>query len=328
MNDIARDLYELEIRQRKDDLLVGVLAGGISSEREISLKTGRNVLDSLQRSGYSVTFIDPLDEGFIEKIKKVDIAFLALHGIYGEDGTVQGLLELLKLPYTGSGVLSSALALDKILSKKLMIKEGVPTPDCLEIIAKDPSKKIMNLDREIMERMGYPVVVKPNTEGSSIGISLVNNILELKKGISEASTYDYRVMIEKYIKGREFTVGVIGKNPRALPIIEIKPNCGFFDYDSKYVKNLTEYIVPAEIEENLSRKILDLSLDCHLGFGCCGISRVDFILDDNNTPYVLEINTMPGMTSTSLVPMASKSVGIGFDHLVEIILDSSDLKIR
>lgn len=328
MKDIAGDFCDLEIRQKKQDILVGVLAGGISSERDISIKTGRNIINSLERSGYSVIFIDPGQEDFIDKTRKIDVAFLALHGKYGEDGTVQGLLELLKIPYTGSGVLSSAVVMDKIMSKKIMMRENIPTPEYFEISMKKPLRKINHLNAEIADTMDYPVVVKPNAEGSTIGISIVNNMEELRAGLQEASKYDSRVMVEKYISGREITVGVIGEKPVALPIIEIKPESGFFDYESKYTKNLTEYIIPAKIKENPGKRILDYSLLCHQIFGCCGISRVDFILDRQEVPYVLELNTMPGMTSTSLVPMAAEAAGIGFDHLVEIILDSADLKIR
>jgi len=276
----AAGFEDLKVRKKKNDILIGVLAGGISSERKVSLKTGNNILGSLQRSGYKAVLVDPRDSDFIDSLKKIDIAFLALHGRYGEDGTVQG-----------------------------------------------PLKKLMYIDGKIERDIGYPVVVKPNNEGSTIGISKAESIEELETGVKLASRYDKRIMIEKYIRGRELTVGVIGREPRALPVIEIKPKSGFFDYDSKYIKNLTEYIVPAEIEVDISEKILGLSLRCHQGFSCLGISRVDFILDKENIPYVLELNTMPGMTSTSLVPMAAKAAGIDFDHLVEIILDSADLKI-
>lgn len=320
-------LKDLRIRKKKRDILIGVLAGGISSERKISLKTGNNILESLQRSGYNAILIDPRDHDFIDSIKKTDTAFLALHGRYGEDGTVQGLLELLKVPYTGSGVLSSALVIDKILTKKIMLSQDIPTPPYLEVDTAGPLKKLMHIDGEITGDIGYPVVIKPNTEGSTIGISRAANIQELESGIRLASRYDKRVMIEKYIRGRELTVGVIGKDPLALPVIEIKPKSGFFDYESKYTKNLTEYTVPAKIGDDMTKRVMDLSLKCHQDFHCFSISRVDFILDEKNIPYVLEINTMPGMTSTSLVPMAAKAAGIDFDHLVEIILDSACLKV-
>jgi len=328
MKEIAQGFKDLHISQKKQDILVGVLAGGISCERAVSLKTGRNIIDSLSASGYSAIFIDPGQDGFIEKIKKIDIAFLALHGKYGEDGTVQGLLELLKVPYTGSGVLSSALLMDKTLSKKIMVKENIPTPEFFELLDQDLPGLVKDTDRRIRNGMGYPVVVKPNSSGSTIGISKVVDKAGLGSGIREAFTYDWRIMVEDYISGRELTVGVIGQDPVALPVIEIIPRSGFFDYESKYTKNMTEYIVPAKIGKGLTERIMGLSLTCHQLFGCCGVSRTDFILDGDGTPYVLELNTMPGMTSTSLVPMAAEAAGIGFHRLVEIILDSADLKIR
>ncbi|MCD4671007.1 MAG: D-alanine--D-alanine ligase [Actinomycetia bacterium] len=327
MKSINEGFSKLGIRQKKQNIVIGVLAGGISSERDISMKTGKNILESLERSGYIVQFIDPKDDGFIDRIRKIDIAFLALHGRYGEDGTVQGLLELLKIPYTGAGVLSSALVMDKILSKKIMIAENIPTPDYIEIDMNNGDDKIGQLSAEINSKMGYPVVAKPNTGGSTLGISIINNEGELEEGISNAAAYDRDLFIEKYISGRELTVGIIGRTLTALPVIEIKPENGFFDYESKYTKNLTEYIIPAKIKKRLNGEILDISFKCHRVLECCGISRVDFILDDKEVPYVLEINTMPGMTSTSLVPMAAAAAGMGFDLLVEIILDSADLKI-
>ncbi|HAJ94919.1 MAG TPA: D-alanine--D-alanine ligase [Actinobacteria bacterium] len=327
MKSIAEGFKNLKIRQKKQSSVIGVLAGGISSEREISIKTGKNIFDSLKRSGYSVRFIDLKDNGSIDEIKKIDIAFLALHGKYGEDGTVQGLLELLKIPYTGSGILSSALVMDKILSKKIMIMENIPTPDYIEIDLSS-SGITDRLDTDIRKIVSYPVVVKPNAEGSTIGISRIKSASRLIEGIKKAALYDRRILIEKYIDGRELTVGIIGMNPVALPVIEIRPRSGFFDYEAKYTKNMTEYIIPPEMKTSLYKEIQETSLICHKMFSCCGLSRVDFILDSNNTPYVLEVNTMPGMTSTSLVPMAAGEADIEFDHLIEIILDSADLKVR
>lgn len=328
MKSISEGFKNLKIRQKKQSSIIGVLAGGISSERDISIKTGNNIFNSLKRSGYKVRFIDPKDDGFIDGIKKIDIAFLALHGRYGEDGTIQGLLELLKIPYTGSGILSSAVVIDKILSKKIMIMENIPTPDYIEIDLNSSGRISSQLDADIKKRIGYPVVIKPNTEGSTIGISCIKNALELEKGIKKATVYDRRILIEKYIDGRELTVGIIGMKPVALPVIEIRPESGFFDYKAKYTKNMTEYIIPPEMKNSLYEEIQDISLTCHKILSCCGLSRVDFILDSNDIPYVLEVNTMPGMTSTSLVPMAADAAGIEFDQLIEIILDSAELKVR
>ncbi len=325
MAELAKRFSKIGIRGQKNKK-IGVLAGGLSSEREISLKTGRNIFESLKRSGYNADFID-VGEDLLEKIRSVDIAFLALHGRFGEDGTVQGMLELLKIPYTGSGVLSSAVVLDKILSKKIFIQEDIPTPPFIELDLNDPIPELDGLNEEIGVKTGYPLVVKPNSEGSTIGIKTIYDSSQLEDGIKEAARYDKRILLEKYIKGRELTVGIIGLEPETLPIIEIKPKSGFFDFDSKYKNDLTEYIIPADLEKGIAENIMEISMNCHKILGCSGISRVDFILDSACTPYVLEINTMPGMTSTSLVPMAASAVGISFDLLVEIILDSAKLKI-
>ena len=325
MAELAKRFSKIGIRGQKNKK-IGVLAGGLSSEREISLKTGRNIFESLKRSGYNADFID-VGVDLLEKIRSVDIAFLALHGRFGEDGTVQGMLELLKIPYTGSGVLSSAVVLDKILSKKIFIQEDIPTPPFIELDLNDPIPELDGLNEEIGVKTGYPLVVKPNSEGSTIGIKTIYDLSQLEDGIKEAARYDKRILLEKYIKGRELTVGIIGLEPETLPIIEIKPKSGFFDFDSKYINDLTEYIIPADLKKGIAENIMEISMNCHKILGCSGISRVDFILDSAGTPYVLEINTMPGMTSTSLVPMAASAVGISFDLLVEIILDSAKLKI-
>jgi D-alanine-D-alanine ligase len=325
MAELAKRFSKIGIRGQKNKK-IGVLTGGISSEREISLKTGRNIFESLKRSGYDADFIDVKDD-LLEKVRAIDIAFLALHGRFGEDGTVQGMLELLKIPYTGSGVLSSAVVLDKILSKKIFIQEDIPTPPFIELDLNDPIPELDDLNEEIGVKTGYPLVVKPNSEGSTIGIRTIYDSSQLEDGIKEAARYDKRILLEKYIKGRELTVGIIGLEPETLPIIEIKPKSGFFDFDSKYKNDLTEYIIPADLEKGIAENIMEISMNCHKILGCSGISRVDFILDSASTPYVLEINTMPGMTSTSLVPMAASAVGISFDLLVEIILDSAKLKI-
>jgi len=325
MVELTERFSKIGIREQKNKK-IGVLTGGLSSEREISLKTGRNIFESLKRSGYDADFIDVKDD-LLRKVGLIDIAFLALHGRYGEDGTVQGMLELLKIPYTGSGVLSSAVVLDKILSKKIFILENIPTPSFIELDLNDSKLELDSLKKVIGIKTGYPLVVKPNSEGSTIGITTVYDEPTLEDGIKEAARYDKRILLEKFINGRELTVGIIGSEPEGLPIIEIIPKSGFFDYDSKYKSGLTEYIVPADIDKKTAENIMEISLNCHKILGCSGISRVDFILDSAGTPHVLEINTMPGMTSTSLVPMAANAVGISFDLLVEIILDSAKLKI-
>lgn len=325
MSDISEKFKNLQVRKKKKLLKIGVIAGGISSEREISLLTGKNIYQSLLKSGYNAIFID-FKNDFYSKLKKINLAFLALHGRYGEDGTVQGLLELVKIPYTGSGVLGSAIAINKILSKKILEYENILTPKYIALNSNDglDLKKIKSL---INEKIVYPVIVKPNCEGSTIGVNIVNNNDQIKHAIEDALKYDNKILIEKYINGRELTVSIIGNEPVALPIIEIKPKSGFYDYESKYVKNMTEYIVPAELDKDISRHISEVAVKSHMVLECSGISRVDFMLDNHNNAYVFELNTMPGMTATSLVPKAAKAAGINFDLLVEIILDLANLKV-
>jgi len=325
MSDLLKKFQDLEIRKKKKLLRIGVIAGGISSEREISLLTGENIYRSLLKSGYNTTFID-LKNDFYNDLKKINLAFLALHGRYGEDGTVQGLMEVMKIPYTGSGVLGSAIAINKILTKKILDYENILTPQYITLDI-DGKNNPANTGLFIGEKLSYPVIVKPNSEGSTIGVNIVGSDEQLEYAIEDASKYDKKILIEKYINGRELTVSVIGKDPVALPIIEIKPRSGFYDYEAKYTKGMTEYVVPAELPGELSCHISETAVKCHKVLECSGISRSDFILDSKNNAYFFELNTMPGMTATSLVPKAAGAAGIDFDLLVEIILDSASLKV-
>jgi len=325
MSDLLEKFKDLEIRKEKKSSRIGVIAGGISSEREISLLTGENIYRSLLKSGYDAIFID-LKNDFLNDLKKINLAFLALHGRYGEDGTIQGLMEIMKIPYTGSGVLGSAIAINKILTKKILKCENVLTPR-YAVLDIDSKKNPAGTGLFTGEKPSYPVIVKPNCEGSTIGVNIVDSDEQLKHAIEDASKYDNKILIEKYISGRELTVSVIGKDPVALPIIEIKPSSGFYDYEAKYTKGMTEYIVPAKLSSELSRHISETAVKCHKVLECSGISRVDFMLDGQNDAYAFELNTMPGMTATSLVPKAAGAVGIDFDLLVEIILDSASLKV-
>lgn len=325
MEEILANFQKLDIRAKKHFLNIGVIAGGLSSEREVSLKTGEEIYKSLLKSGYKANFID-FKNNFCDRLKTINLAFLALHGKYGEDGTVQGLLELLKIPYTGSGVLSSALAMDKIISKKIFEKEGIPTPKYIPIHSKE-GLNFTRLKAKVEKELSYPVIVKPSRQGSTIGISIVHDDCELEEGIQLALNYDSRALIEKFIPGKLLTVSIIGDKPVTLPIIEIRPKSGFYDYMSKYTAGFTDYIVPAPLDEALSAYIKSLALKAHRSLDCYGISRVDLIMDSQNNPYILEVNTMPGMTSTSLVPKAAEAAGIDFDLLVEIILNFSSLKM-
>jgi len=259
MSDLSKKFQNLKVRENKKSLKIGVIAGGISSEREISLLTGKNIYDSLLRLGYNAIFIDPVDD-FFNRLKEINIAFLALHGKYGEDGIIQGLLEFARIPYTGSGILGSAIAINKILSKKIFQCENILTPDYLEVEFKN-GLELSGLKKLLDKKIGYPVIVKPNTEGSTIGVSIVYDDSRLESAVNEALKYDTTVLIEKYIEGRELTVSIIGNEPIALPIIEIKPKSGFYDYEAKYTSGMTEYVVPADLDDKLTGYILKQQLN-------------------------------------------------------------------
>jgi D-alanine-D-alanine ligase len=297
------------------DKKIGVLMGGKSSEREISLKSGAAVLQSLARSGYTAVRIDAAN-GLIESLKreKIQVAFVALHGRWGEDGTVQGLLEVMGIPYTGSGVLGSAISMDKAIMKLLLDSIDLPTP----------AYAICSLGNDV--KFPMPFVVKPANEGSTIGISIVRKKEEKPGAIESAMKYDKKVLLEKYIEGDEITVGVV--NDQVLPVIQVKPLKGFYDFEAKYTKGMTEYIVPAKISKKVEKRAQNLALTVYKAFELSGCARVDMMVDhDKDMPLVIDINTSPGMTETSLVPKAWGYLGRSFDDLVEEILKGASLKI-
>ncbi|MCK4463974.1 MAG: D-alanine--D-alanine ligase [Candidatus Omnitrophica bacterium] len=292
---------------------IGVLAGGPSSERDISLKSGTAVYNALKNSGFDVQFIDikGAPQRILER-SNIDIAFIALHGGFGEDGTIQGILEKLDTPYTGSGPRSSRLALDKIGSRKIFIKNAIPTPEYLAI------NKRMAF-RDLHEKFGLPLVVKPQKEGSSIGLSVVRRNSEVKGALDLAFRYSNNILIEKFIKGRELTVGILNKE--ALPVIEILSKKHIYDYGAKYLDKKTEYIVPARIENKIYRKAQDLGIRAHRALGCRDFSRVDMKMDKNGNIFVLEVNTIPGLTERSLLPKAAQAADIGFGELCVRLLE-------
>ncbi len=298
---------------------VGVLMGGPSSEREISLKSGQAVFSALKQAGVDTVAIDITTDNQPENINllkkyNLDCAFIALHGRFGEDGTIQSILEKMKLPFTGSGVQASRLAMDKIGSLEIFRKQGLCTPGSqfLEISAYKKSNKFKN-------ELGFPLVVKPANHGSSIGLSIVDSEKEISVAIELAFQFDLRIIIEQYIKGRELTVGVLDK--KALPVIEIIPKHKFFDFQAKYQAGLTEYIIPAHLDDELGQIVQIAALKAHKALGCFGCSRTDIILSQDNIPYLLEVNTIPGMTATSLLPKAAKIVGIDFSQLCFRLLE-------
>ncbi|MCM8763114.1 MAG: D-alanine--D-alanine ligase [Candidatus Omnitrophica bacterium] len=301
---------------------IGVLMGGFSSEREISLKSGKAVYNTLSQAGFNVVAIDIRDDDIeantkLLKESNIDVAFVALHGHFGEDGTVQAILESLDIPYTGSGVEASRLAMDKVASKKIFQRNGLCIPKYIEI---------QNRDYKLNDELSLPLVVKPATHGSSIGLSIVEDKNNLDKALKIAFDLDERVIIEEYIKGREFTVGILDEV--TLPVIEIKPHKKFFDFEAKYKSGMTDYIIPAQIDDELSNKAGEAALKAHQSLGCRGFSRIDMILGEDNNFYILELNSIPGLTETSLLPKAAKCIGIDFLKLCTILIQSAYEKTK
>lgn len=305
---------------------VAVLMGGKSLEREVSLHTGKRVSQALKEKGYPVTTID-VDEHLVFQLKrkKYHLAYIALHGQYGEDGTVQELLEILHIPYTGTGIYGSMIGMDKALSKEIFKREKIPTPDFYALssgaIKEMGASAVLN---RIAKKIGLPIVVKPSAQGSALGIKFVYKNEQLPTAILGALSYGDKIILEKYIEGKEIALSVLGnKNPMALPIVEIVPKKGFFDFQSMYTMGMTDYYIPARISTKLTKKIQDLSIKVFNVLQCSNVARVDIIIGKDNIPYVLEINTVPGMTETSLLPMAAENAGINFPDLVEKIVKLS-----
>jgi len=303
-------------------ITVALLSGGVSSEREVSQKSGDQVYDALDKMKYDVIRYDPKSDlsRLVSDSKNIDVALIILHGQYGEDGTVQGLLDLLDIPYQGSGVLGSAVAMNKLASKLLYEKSGLPVPPYMVIKRGDP------VDPETFEiRLGMPLVIKPVSGGSSIGVSIVKSKEFFMEAVRTAFSYDETLLIEAYIKGVEITGGVIGNDKlEALPIIEIIPdkNFEFFDYTAKYTAGATSEICPARIDESVEMKAREYAKSAHKALFCRGYSRTDMILDGKDI-YVLETNTIPGMTATSLLPRAAQTAGIPFGRLLEMLIELS-----
>ena len=293
---------------------IGVLMGGLSSEREVSLSTGKAILAALREKGYNAVAIDVgRDAGEQVRRAGIEIAFNGLHGKYGEDGAIQGLLEIAGIPYTGSGLLASAMGMNKIISKMVFKNHGLLVGPYLVV----DTRKQEQLN-EVPSIMAYPVVVKPSSEGSSVGVSLVYTHEELRPAADLAFQYDQEILVEKYIRGKEVQVGVLGD--RALGAIEIVPKNVFYDYESKYKPGMSDHFFPARIDKEAYEQVLEAGLQAHRALGCRGYSRADFIIDEGGAPYILEVNTLPGMTATSLLPDIARGTGISFPDLVEEIL--------
>ena len=293
--------------------------GGLSSEREISLSTGNEVLKALKRKGLDGIAID-VDKHVAQKLadEKIDVAFIALHGAYGEDGAIQGMLECAGIPYTGSGVLGSAVAYDKVISKRIFKDRNIPTAEYQVFYKNEPDKN--------KRTIGLPCVVKPSNQGSSIGVSIVREEEDFAEALELAFQYSSEVIVEDFIDGKLIAIGMDQDAP--MPIVHIKPESGFYDYEAKYTAGKTEYICPADIEEEIQQRCRQAAVMTFQALKGRGLPRVDAILDKDGTPYILEMNSVPGLTPTSLLPMAAKMAGMEFDDLIIRILQLASTDYR
>ncbi len=305
-----------------EKIRVTVLMGGSSNEREVSLMSGTRVAESLDKEKYEVNTLD--FTGSISKLnatlKKTDIVFIALHGTGGEDGKIQGLLDLLEVPYTGSGALSSAMAMHKGVSRIMYKNAGIPIAKGMEISAYSDISTLDAMTESIIAEIGIPCVVKPANEGSSVGVSIVTDANKLDEALSEAFLYDVDIIVEKFIKGIEISVPVLGTaDPKALPAVEITPKSGFYDYENKYTAGKTEEICPARLTDAQTARAAELAIKAHNALRCINVSRTDMIVAEDDI-YVIETNTIPGMTELSLLPLSAKAVGISFAELLDIMI--------
>lgn len=313
-----------ELQERLASKRVAVMLGGTSGERQVSLRSGENVLSALKRQGISSFAVDPRDEDWLERLTsgQPDAVVLALHGKPGEDGTMQGLLETLGMPYTGSGVLASAVAMNKVTTKQILLASGIPTPDYVAI---SPMSDARGQADAVASALGFPVVVKPTSEGSSLGVSIVHERENLGTVLVK-TFYDYHsIFAERFVPGMEVTVGVLGtgRRIRALPILELVAKNEFYDYEAKYTHGLTEFHLPARLSDALTARVQEIAVNAHIAIGCHGYSRVDLRIAPDEQPFVTEINTLPGMTDLSDLPAQAKAAGIPYDELVLEILNSA-----
>ncbi|MBE7708837.1 MAG: D-alanine--D-alanine ligase [Cyanobacteria bacterium SIG32] len=300
---------------------IAVLCGGMSSEKEVSMRSGKGCYEALKRLGFDNAELVVVDENISETLKKgnYDYAYNALHGKYGEDGCIQGILEILKIPYTGCGVMASAVCMHKEYTKRILSTTDIPL---IKSVYVQKGEDVV----EKTKGLKYPLITKPVCEGSSFGMTKVNTPDELQAAYEEAAKYNPDVLIEEYLVGVGCTVGVLeneGK-PFATEILELRPKNEWYDYEAKYTKGMTEFILPAELSEEMTQKVKDFAVKAYKTAGCSGVSRVDFLVVDD-IPYVLEINTSPGMTETSDLPAQSDVMGINYDNLVLLILNSAGL---
>jgi len=302
---------------------VGVLYGGRSAEREVSLMSGSGVCEALRSKGVDAHLFDTGMHSVVELIAaKFDRVFIALHGRYGEDGTLQGLLETLGIPYTGSGVMASSIAMDKIMTKKVWLQAGLSTPKHAEIKTEADLEKVI-------EELGLPLMIKPPLEGSTLGIVKATQAADLLPAYRDALRYDKVILAEQFISGREITVALLGagSGAEALPPIQIVAPQGNYDYQNKYFTDDTKYLCPAPVRPEVLREISELAVAAYRALGCEGWGRADFMLDEQDRPWLLEMNTSPGMTGHSLVPMAAKAVGMDYPELCVRVLSGASCKV-
>ena len=311
-----------EMRKKR----IGILLGGLSAEREVSLRSGKAVFKALKSIGYPVVAIDAKGD-FYAKLKKqkIEQVFIALHGGHGENGAVQGMLEIMGIPYTGSGVLASSLAMDKVASKKIFLYHQIPVPafSIIQRSAVSSQQLIKNPSpitrHPLPKRLKLPVVVKPATEGSSVGVAIVKDKKAFQTALKKAFQYGDIVLIEKYIKGQEVQIAILDN--KVLGGVEVRPSDEFYSYKAKYTAGSTQYIFPPQLDKKTYGKAEQAALAAHRALGCSGATRVDLIIDKNNNPFVLEVNTIPGMTETSLLPKIAKNAGLEFPQLIRRILE-------
>lgn len=307
---------------------VGVLYGGRSAEREVSLMSGAGVLAALRAKGVDAHGFDPAEQDLAQlAAQKFDRVFIALHGRYGEDGTLQGALEQLGIPYTGSGVMACAISMDKIMTKRIWLSHGLPTPRFMTLDKHAGSEQLQGVAREL----GLPLMLKAPHEGSTIGISKVESPQAMQAGFDDCARYDDTVLAEAFIRGRELTVPVMGagRDARALPVVEIRAPQGNYDYEHKYFSDDTEYLCPAPLDDALTARIQALAVQAYNALGCAGWARVDFMLrEPDDEPFLLEINASPGMTGHSLVPMSARASGVSYEDLCLEILGSASLDLQ
>jgi D-alanine-D-alanine ligase len=323
---VKTDNFRIDIPEQEPLLekRIAVLMGGKSAERQVSLRSGARVMSAFQNLGATPIIIDPIEDDWVNQMREasVEIAFLALHGQGCEDGTIQGVLESFGFAYTGSGVLASALAMNKVMTKRVLATIDVPIPNYLPV---NPEEDLHPQCEEAAERLGFPVVIKPTSEGSSIGVSIIRELLELKR-VARKTQHEFGdIFFEQYIQGKEVTVGLLGmkRDLRALPVLELVPKREFYDYEAKYTEGMTEFILPARLSDHLTQRVQEIALNTHNALGCWGVSRVDMLVNADRGAYAIELNTLPGMTELSDLPAQAEEAGISYEELVLEILASA-----